>query len=69
SQSPIAADLLGGLLPILGDITGMIGLDCDPVSVAGGAGVDCNEQTVCCENNNFEGTLISLGCTPININA
>ncbi|KIK01201.1 hypothetical protein K443DRAFT_99090 [Laccaria amethystina LaAM-08-1] len=43
-------------------LTGNIGVTC--TSLVGGS--SCNQQTVCCNNNNFSG-LIAIGCTPINI--
>ncbi|KAG6833259.1 hypothetical protein H0H87_009434 [Tephrocybe sp. NHM501043] len=66
ASSPVAS-LLTGLLGIVvgGDVA--VGLTCSPLSVIGVGGSSCNAQTVCCENNNFNG-LIAIGCTPININ-
>jgi hypothetical protein len=40
--------------------------NCSPMGLGLG-GNSCNSQTVCCENNSFNG-LIALGCTSININ-
>ncbi|KAK0184041.1 hydrophobin-251 [Armillaria mellea] len=42
------------------------GVTCSPISVIGVGGTQCNNQVVCCDDNNFNG-LIALGCTPINI--
>ncbi|KAG6812251.1 hypothetical protein H0H92_003707 [Tricholoma furcatifolium] len=67
SQDPLSGDLLGSLIPVIGDVTTVIGLGCDPVAVFGGAGTGCNEQTVCCENTAMEGA-IGLGCVPLNVN-
>ncbi|PFH47912.1 hypothetical protein AMATHDRAFT_150975 [Amanita thiersii Skay4041] len=47
-------------------ISGQVGVTCSPVTDMGESGNSCSAQTVCCENNNFNG-LIALGCTPINI--
>ncbi|GLB42778.1 putative hydrophobin [Lyophyllum shimeji] len=60
---------LAGLLGIsMGDISGQVGLTCNPVGVHGGkAGVSCSQQPVCCTGNSFSG-LIVVGCSPININ-
>ncbi|PFH49499.1 hypothetical protein AMATHDRAFT_63067 [Amanita thiersii Skay4041] len=51
----------------VGDVTGQVGLTCTPVSVLAVSGQSCNQQTVCCTNNNFNG-VVALGCTPINVN-
>jgi len=59
-----------GLLSLLGiiiqDITGLIGVTCSPITGVGVSGTNCAAQTVCCENDSFNG-LIAIGCTPINI--
>ncbi|KAF8625606.1 hypothetical protein AX17_006792 [Amanita inopinata Kibby_2008] len=52
----------------VGDLTGMVGATCDPITGIGASGTDCNAQPVCCEGNNFNG-LVVIGCTPINVNA
>ncbi|KAI0330322.1 fungal hydrophobin [Cubamyces sp. BRFM 1775] len=68
SSNSAAASLLLGLLGIvLGDITGLIGLDCSPINVVGvGSGNACSSNVVCCTNNNVGG-LISIGCLPISL--
>ncbi|KAI0777707.1 fungal hydrophobin-domain-containing protein [Trametes elegans] len=57
-----SANLLLGLLGIvLGDLTGLIGLNCSPLSVIGiGTGNACSSNAVCCTNNNVGG-LLSVG--------
>ncbi|KAL4071724.1 fungal hydrophobin-domain-containing protein [Scleroderma yunnanense] len=43
------------------------GLQCSPITgIGAGSGASCSQQTVCCQNNNFNG-LINIGCSPINI--
>ncbi|KAH9896892.1 fungal hydrophobin-domain-containing protein [Cubamyces lactineus] len=66
SADSVAGSLLLGLLGIvLGDITGLIGLECSPLTVIGvGSGNACSANAVCCTNNNVGG-LISIGCVPI----
>ncbi|PFH47731.1 hypothetical protein AMATHDRAFT_77057 [Amanita thiersii Skay4041] len=59
--------LLGLLGVIVGDLVGLVGLTCSPITVIGTGGTSCNAQTVCCTDTSFNG-LIALGCTPININ-
>ncbi|KAL1742415.1 fungal hydrophobin SC3-like protein [Schizophyllum fasciatum] len=66
SDSKGAAGLLGLLGIVLQDVTALIGLSCTDVNILGGGGSECSAQTLCCENNDFDG-LINLGCSPINI--
>ncbi|KAL1670832.1 Sc4 protein [Schizophyllum commune] len=60
--------LLGGLLGIVvGPITGLVGLDCSPISVVGVlSGNKCTAQTVCCDHVTQNG-LVNVGCTPISL--
>ncbi|KAK0212042.1 hydrophobin-251 [Armillaria fumosa] len=64
--SPSTALLLGLLGVVVGDLTADVGLTCSPISVIGVGGTQCNNQVVCCDDNNFNG-LIAIGCTPLNI--
>ncbi|KAI6012100.1 hypothetical protein PISMIDRAFT_677031 [Pisolithus microcarpus 441] len=58
-----------GLGELLAGVTGQIGTQCSPISVVGASnGAQCNAQTVCCTNTQFNG-LINIGCMPINVNA
>ncbi|OBZ77310.1 Hydrophobin-3 [Grifola frondosa] len=67
SNSASASLLLGLLGVVLGDITGLIGLNCSPISVVGvGSGSACDASPVCCTNNNVGG-LLSIGCVPITL--
>ncbi|PFH48943.1 hypothetical protein AMATHDRAFT_148816 [Amanita thiersii Skay4041] len=62
TANPVARTIAG----IVGATLGLdvpVGLGCSPLSVIGVGGNSCNAQTVCCENNNFNG-LIAIGCTP-----
>ncbi|KAF9057911.1 fungal hydrophobin-domain-containing protein [Panaeolus papilionaceus] len=67
ANSSSIAGLLGLLGIVVGDITGLVGVNCSPLSVIGIGGNSCTAQPVCCTNNSFNG-LVALGCTPININ-
>ncbi|SJL06634.1 related to Fruiting body protein SC1 [Armillaria ostoyae] len=67
SSAPGVGFLLGLLGIVLGGNT-QVGLGCSPLSVVGllNSGAQCSQQTVCCENNDFNG-LVNVGCTPINL--
>ncbi|KAI0084573.1 fungal hydrophobin-domain-containing protein [Irpex rosettiformis] len=67
STSAEGSALLGLLGIVLGPVTGLLGLDCSPISVVGvGSGSTCNASPVCCQNNNVGG-LLSIGCVPITL--
>ncbi|KAL0570329.1 hypothetical protein V5O48_011625, partial [Marasmius crinis-equi] len=50
----------------LGSVTGQVGVTCSPISVLGAGGNKCASQTVCCENNSFNG-IVALGCNNISL--
>ncbi|KAF9254713.1 fungal hydrophobin [Marasmius fiardii PR-910] len=58
--------LLGLLGVVLGDITGLVGLNCSPITVIGGGNGGCNTNTVNCQGT-AAGGLINIGCIPIQI--
>ncbi|PBK61817.1 fungal hydrophobin [Armillaria solidipes] len=64
--TPSVTTLLGFLGVVISDLTANVGLTCSPITVLGVGGTQCNNQVVCCNNNNFNG-VVALGCTPINI--
>ncbi|RXW17268.1 hypothetical protein EST38_g8587 [Candolleomyces aberdarensis] len=66
--APAVATLLGLLGVVVQDANVPVGVTCSPISVIGVPGNSCNAQTVCCEDNTFNG-VVAIGCTPININA
>ncbi|KAG0696061.1 hydrophobin [Suillus ampliporus] len=67
-QYNAAAPLLS-LIPIVADVTAMIGLGCSPITVVGtGSGCEANQEPLCCSGNKYNG-LVNLGCSPINIGA
>ncbi|KAF8912070.1 fungal hydrophobin-domain-containing protein [Gymnopilus junonius] len=57
---------LDGLLDL--NLSGLIGLDCSAIDIVRVGGNSCSLQPVCCDGATFKGGLVSLGCTPININ-
>ncbi|KAK0184183.1 hydrophobin [Armillaria mellea] len=65
--TPFATGRLGLLGVVIGDLTANVGVTCSPITVIGVGGTSCTSQTVCCDNNTFNG-LVALGCMPININ-
>ncbi|KIJ29212.1 hypothetical protein M422DRAFT_269392 [Sphaerobolus stellatus SS14] len=67
SSSDLITSLFGLLDIVLGDITGLVGLGCTPISILGlGSGANCAQQPVCCTNVTFNG-LINIGCTAISL--
>ncbi|KAK0470645.1 hydrophobin 2 [Armillaria novae-zelandiae] len=67
SGSSSAVGLLLGLLNVvLSDVTALVGITCTPITIVGLNSNSCNQQTVCCQNNTFNG-IIAIGCVPINI--
>ncbi|KAF9478132.1 fungal hydrophobin, partial [Pholiota conissans] len=68
SSSVTGLSELAGLLGIaLPDLTALVGLTCSPLNVLGIGGTSCSAQPACCTGNTFGG-LITLGCTPLNLN-
>ncbi|CAA7260093.1 unnamed protein product [Cyclocybe aegerita] len=67
ANDPAAAALLGLLGIVVQDVTVQVGLTCTPITVIGGADNSCSAQTVCCENNTYDG-VVALGCTTSTIN-
>ncbi|PBK61815.1 fungal hydrophobin [Armillaria solidipes] len=65
--SPNVTSLLGFLGVAISDLVGNVGLTCSTIAVVGLISItQCDNQVVCCSNNNFNG-LVALGCNPINI--
>ncbi|TRM65947.1 fruiting body protein SC1 [Schizophyllum amplum] len=60
------AEILGELGIDVGSLSGLVGLQCAPITILGLGGNTCTAQTVCCSNNTYNG-LINIGCSPINI--
>ncbi|KAH7907640.1 fungal hydrophobin [Hygrophoropsis aurantiaca] len=67
-QQAQKSGLLASLGLNVGDVTGLIGVDCTPISVVGvGSGCTANQEPVCCSDNTVNG-VANVGCSPINVN-
>ncbi|KAM5536354.1 hypothetical protein V8D89_009952 [Ganoderma adspersum] len=67
AHSPAGLALLSVLGIGVQDVTGQIGLQCNPVTVIGGQVTSsCSQQPVCCQNNNVGGA-VSIGCVPVQL--
>ncbi|KAL5529945.1 hypothetical protein ACEPAF_6202 [Sanghuangporus sanghuang] len=66
SSSSDATGLLALLGIVLQGVDIPVGLTCNPISVIGLGSSGCSANPVCCENNSY-GSLISLGCVPVNL--
>ncbi|ESK90034.1 hydrophobin [Moniliophthora roreri MCA 2997] len=64
---PSAAKIIGLLGIVVQDLNVPVGLTCSPITVIGAGGSGCSAHPVCCENNSH-GTLISIGCVPVDLN-
>ncbi|CAA7268793.1 unnamed protein product [Cyclocybe aegerita] len=62
ASDPVAGLVLSLLGVVVKDTSTSVGMTCSPMS--GISSGTCATQTVCCENNSFNG-LIALGCTPV----
>ncbi|EIW85902.1 fungal hydrophobin, partial [Coniophora puteana RWD-64-598 SS2] len=67
ASDPSTNALLGLLGIVLDNLDVLVGITCSPIQVLSSDGGSCTAEPVCCENNNFNG-LISLGCSPVNLN-
>ncbi|KAG0707992.1 fungal hydrophobin [Suillus ampliporus] len=57
-----------GLIPIVADVTALLGFGCSPLTVVGtGSGCVANQEPLCCTGNAYNG-LVNIGCSPINLN-
>ncbi|RXW17269.1 hypothetical protein EST38_g8586 [Candolleomyces aberdarensis] len=65
--APAVSTLFALLGIVVQDVNIPVGVTCSPISVIGLPGNSCSAQTVCCENNTFNG-VVAIGCTPVNIN-
>ncbi|KAG7094394.1 hypothetical protein E1B28_007994 [Marasmius oreades] len=66
---PITKSTILSLIGIdLDDVTGIVGLNCSPITVIGGHNGACSGGTteVNCTDNSH-GNLISLGCIPVTV--
>ncbi|KAG2140580.1 hypothetical protein DEU56DRAFT_797490 [Suillus clintonianus] len=57
-----------GLVDVAAVVDAFVGLECSGINVVGtSTGCLANQQPVCCENQKYNG-IVSIGCTPINVN-
>ncbi|KAG2123821.1 hydrophobin-315 [Suillus clintonianus] len=57
-----------GLVNVEAVVNAFVGLTCSGISVVGTSdGCSANQEPLCCEDNSYNG-VVSLGCTPINVN-
>ncbi|KAF9481885.1 hydrophobin-251 [Pholiota conissans] len=66
ASDPSTAILLKSLGVVVQDVTALVGLTCDPITVVGAGSTTCTEQPVCCTDDSFKG-IVALGCTPISL--
>ncbi|KAI0650701.1 fungal hydrophobin [Trametes meyenii] len=66
ANSASAAGLISALGIVLDDVTAQVGLGCSPISVIGAGSNSCASKPVCCQNNSW-GSLISVGCAPVEL--
>ncbi|KAI0674332.1 hydrophobin [Trametes maxima] len=67
ADSTSIAGLLDLIGVALGDLNGLVGVQCSPIDVIGVLnGNDCHAQAACCTNNNVGG-LVSTGCVPVSL--
>ncbi|KAF9267210.1 fungal hydrophobin, partial [Marasmius fiardii PR-910] len=66
SDAASVAGLLALVGAVVGPVTAQVGVTCNPISVIGAGINTCKGQTVCCEDNNFNG-VVALGCNNVGI--
>ncbi|KAG1735588.1 fungal hydrophobin [Suillus paluster] len=58
-----------GLVDVAAVVDAVVGLECSGITGVGtSSGCTGTQQPLCCEDNKYNG-VISLGCTPIGVNA
>ncbi|PPQ67465.1 hypothetical protein CVT24_011522 [Panaeolus cyanescens] len=68
NSNPLNAVLAGLLGVPVQDLGALVGLTCTPISLLGVAsGTSCDQQTVCCSGNTYNGNLLAVGCSPIKL--
>ncbi|KXN91898.1 Fruiting body protein SC3 [Leucoagaricus sp. SymC.cos] len=61
-----AQKITGLISGAVGDITGIVGLNCNAITGIGASVNSCSAQPVCCSKNNFHGTAV-VGCSPVKV--
>ncbi|KAJ7610433.1 hydrophobin [Roridomyces roridus] len=62
-SDPTVSRILGLPGIVVGDVTGLVGLNCVPVSTTNS---QCSTSPVCCTSTQLGG-LVNIGCTPVNL--
>jgi len=62
-----SAGATGIVAQLLGTVEGTIGISCDSIPVIGITGNSCSAQPACCTGDVFN-SVITLGCSPVNLN-
>ncbi|KAF9534935.1 hypothetical protein CPB83DRAFT_901860 [Crepidotus variabilis] len=68
SNSPVAqhyAGLLGIDAETAKDFS--VAAQCNPITGIGAAQTGCEQQTLCCDNNNVNNVLVNFSCSPITV--
>ncbi|KDQ34021.1 putative class I hydrophobin superfamily [Pleurotus ostreatus PC15] len=60
------ASLIATLGIDVGDIDGLIGATCSPITSIGAGDASCSAKALCCDNNTFKGVAAS-GCVPVDL--
>ncbi|KAN0079858.1 hypothetical protein V8E55_009424 [Tylopilus felleus] len=54
------------ILPVDLDVGALLGIECSGITGIGVSGTSCTAQIACCNGDTFNG-LVTVGCSPINV--
>ncbi|PIL33167.1 hypothetical protein GSI_04617 [Ganoderma sinense ZZ0214-1] len=67
SQSPEGTAILSVVGVAAKDVTGLVGVECTPITVVGaGVSKSCTAEPVCCKNSGV-GDGVGIGCVPVSL--